>query len=52
MAMKTLAKVLDREERGLDLDRSGVSSLGRIIGPSPYEDELASLSSTPIAHQF
>lgn len=47
MAMKTLAKVLDRVERGFDLVRSGVSSLGQGGTGSVYEDEPAS-SSNPM----
>ena len=45
MAMKTLAKVLDWEERWLDFERSGEFSLGNWI---VFEDELASSFSNPM----
>lgn len=44
MAMKILAKVLNVEESGGLLPRSGVSSLGKEGTLSTCDDELASLS--------
>lgn len=49
MDMNTLPKVLNWDEKGLDLERSGVSSVGR--GPRPCEDELTSFSN-PILNKM